>query len=160
RIAEEIFMQQMTTGAANDFERATEMARNMVARWGMSDRLGTRTYGENQSEVFLGRDVTTHQNLSDATAEIVDEEIRRIIDEQYQRARKILEDNREKVEIMTGALLEWETLESDQIDAIMRGEKPRSPEDGRPADGAGPSPDEKPRKPRIKPRMDSPAGEH
>jgi cell division protease FtsH len=129
RIAEEVFMQQMTTGAANDFERATEIARNMVMRWGMSDVLGTRVYGDNQSEVFLGRDVMTHKNLSDATAETVDREIRRIVDEQYARARKILEDNRDKVEVMTRALLEWETINSDQIEDIMSGRPPRPPED-------------------------------
>ena len=125
RIAEEVFMHQMTTGAANDFERATELARNMVSRWGMSDRLGTRVYGENQSEVFLGRDVTTHKNLSDATAQLVDAEIRRIIDEQYGRARHIIETNKDKVEMMAGMLLEWETLDTDQINDIMEGRKPR-----------------------------------
>src|SRR5947207_5208753 len=112
RIAEEIFMKQMTTGAANDFERATELARNMVMRWGMSDALGTRVYGENQSEVFLGRDVATHKNISDATAELVDKEIRRIVDEQYVRARRIIEENRAKIEKMALALIEWETLDS------------------------------------------------
>ena len=162
RIAEEVFMQQMTTGAANDFERATEIARNMVTRWGMSDVLGTRVYGENQSEVFLGRDVTTHKNLSDATAELVDREIRRIVDEQYARARAVIEDNRDKVEEMAQALLEWETLDSDQIDDIMAGKKPRPP-----AGVGGSTPGEpngkakKPRaKPRAKPRLDTPAGEH
>lgn len=160
RIAEEVFMHQMTTGAANDFERATDLARNMVSRWGMSDRLGTRVYGENQSEVFLGRDVTTHKNLSDATAQLVDAEIRRIVDEQYNRARRIIEENKDKVEMMAGMLLEWETLDTDQINDIMEGRKPRPPygftdstidgggSDTRPADRV-----------RVKPRMDAPAGE-
>ena len=98
RIAEEVFMRQMTTGAANDFERATDLARSMVMRWGMSDVLGTRVYGDNQSEIFLGRDVMTHKNMSNAVAETVDREIRRIIDEQYARARTIIEENRDKVE--------------------------------------------------------------
>ncbi len=161
RIAEEVFMHQMTTGAANDFERATELARNMVARWGMSDALGTRVYGENQSEVFLGRDVTTHKNLSDAMAQLVDAEIRRIIDEQYGRARKIIEDNREKVEIMAKALIEWETLDSDQINDIMAGQQPRPPASGETGGGDADSRSSKPgRKPRVKPRMDTPAGEH
>jgi len=159
RIAEEVFMHQMTTGAANDFERATELARNMVGRWGMSDALGTRVYGENQSEVFLGRDVTTHKNLSDATAQMVDGEIRRIIDEQYARARKILEENKDKVEVMAKALLEWETLDTDQINDIMEGKNPRPPLG--PADTASDPKSSKPgRKTRAKPRMDTPAGEH
>ncbi len=161
RIAEEVFMHQMTTGAANDFERATELARNMVARWGMSDALGTRVYGENQSEVFLGRDVTTHKNLSDAMAQLVDAEIRRIIDEQYGRARKIIEDNRDKVEIMAKALIEWETLDSDQINDIMAGQQPRPPASGETGGGDGDARSSKAgRKPRVKPRMDTPAGEH
>jgi cell division protease FtsH len=160
RIAEEIFMHQMTTGAANDFERATDLARNMVMRWGMSDVLGTRVYGDNQSEVFLGRDVMTHKNMSNAVAEVVDKEIRRIIDEQYSRARTIIEENRDKVEKMTKALLEWETLDSEQINAIMAGKDPRPPADlgGTPKDDAG-SP-KKPSGKAVKPRLDAPAGEH
>ncbi|MDO8595285.1 MAG: ATP-dependent zinc metalloprotease FtsH [Sulfuricaulis sp.] len=160
RIAEEIFMHQMTTGAANDFERATDLARNMVMRWGMSDVLGTRVYGDNQSEIFLGRDVMTHKNMSNAVAEVVDNEIRRIIDEQYARARTIIEENRDKVEKMTKTLLEWETLDSEQINAIMAGKEPRPPADlgGSPKDDAG-SP-KKPSGKAVKPRLDSPAGEH
>jgi len=163
RIAEEVFMNQMTTGAANDFERATELARNMVARWGMSDALGTQVYGENQSEVFLGRDVTTHRNLSDSTAQMVDSEIRRIIDEQYARARKIIEDNRDKVEMMAQALLDWETLDSTQIQDIMVGKAPRPPEDiEEPGSGkaASAKPKKAARKRATKPRLDKPAGEH
>ncbi|HRE12667.1 MAG TPA: ATP-dependent zinc metalloprotease FtsH, partial [Usitatibacteraceae bacterium] len=98
RIAEEVFMNQMTTGASNDFKRATEMARRMVTEWGMSDELGPMVYSENEGEVFLGRSVTTHQAISDETMEKVDKEIRRIIDQQYTLARKLLEDNRDKVE--------------------------------------------------------------
>src|SRR6202008_2077721 len=113
RIAEELFMNQMPTGAANDFKRATEMARRMVTEWGMSDALGTMVYGENEGEVFLGRSVTTHQNMSEATLQKVDSEIRRIIDEQYKLARRLIEENRDKVEAMTRALLEWEKLDSD-----------------------------------------------
>ena len=160
RIAEEIFMHQMTTGAANDFERATDLARSMVMRWGMSDVLGTRVYGDNQSEIFLGRDVMTHKNMSNAVAEVVDREIRRIIDEQYARARAIIEENRDKVEKMTKTLLEWETLDSEQINAIMAGKEPRPPADvgGSPKDDAG-SP-KKPSGKAVKPRLDAPAGEH
>jgi cell division protease FtsH len=127
RIAEELFMHQMTTGASNDFERATEIARRMVTQWGMSDELGTMVYGENEGEIFLGRAVTTHKNVSEATMQKVDAEIRRIIDQQYHLARKLLEDNRDKVETMTRALLEWETLDADQLNDIMAGKPPRPP---------------------------------
>jgi cell division protease FtsH len=127
RIAEELFMNQMTTGASNDFERATEIARRMVTQWGMSDELGTMVYGENEGEVFLGRSVTTHKSVSEATMQKVDAEIRRIIDQQYRVARKILEENREKVEVMAKALLEYETLDADQIGDIMSGKPPRPP---------------------------------
>lgn len=161
RIGEEIFMNQMTTGASNDFERATEMARNMVVRWGMSDLMGTRVYGENESEVFLGRDVTTHKNLSNSTAELVDKEIRRIVDEQYARARQIIEENRDKVETMAKALLEWETIDADQINDIMDGKDPRPPADD---SGKGTSSDDsasdKSDKKGAEPKMDEPAGEH
>ena len=127
RIAEEIFMSQMTTGASNDFERATDLARRMVTQWGMSDALGPMVYGENEGEVFLGRSITTHKNVSEATMQEVDKEIRRIIDQQYAMARKLIEDNRDKVEAMTKALLEWETLDADQLNDIMAGLPPRPP---------------------------------
>jgi cell division protease FtsH len=127
RISEELFMHQMTTGASNDFERATEIARRMVTQWGMSDELGTMVYGENEGEIFLGRSIQTHKNVSEATMQKVDAEIRRIIDQQYRLARKLLEDNRDKVEAMTKALLEWETLDADQIGDIMEGKPPRPP---------------------------------
>jgi cell division protease FtsH len=127
RIAEEVFMKHMTTGASNDFERATEMARRMVTQWGMSDALGPMVYGENEGEVFLGRSVTTHKTVSEATMQKVDMEIRRIIDEQYVIARKILEDARDKVEVMAHTLLDWETIDADQIKDIMTGQPPRPP---------------------------------
>jgi len=127
RIAEELFMDQMTTGASNDFQRATDLARRMVTQWGMSDSLGPMVYGEEESEIFLGRQVTTHRNVSEATMQKVDSEVRRIIDEQYALARKILEDNRDKVETMTATLLEWETIDAGQIDDIMSGRPPRPP---------------------------------
>ena len=126
RIAEELFMNQMTTGASNDFERATAMARDMVTRYGMSD-LGVMVYGENEGEVFLGRSVTQHKNVSEATMQKVDAEIRRLIDEQYALARRLLEENRDKVEAMTKALLEWETIDAEQINDIMAGNPPRPP---------------------------------
>jgi cell division protease FtsH len=138
RIAEEIFMNQMTTGASNDFERATEMARRMVTQWGMSDAMGPMVYGENEGEVFLGRSVTTHKNVSESTMFKVDQEIRRIIDEQYSVARKIIEDNSDKMHKMAQALLEWETIDADQIEDIMSGQDPRPPKPT--SSGAGGTP--------------------
>ncbi len=127
RIAEELFMQQMTTGASNDFQRATDLARRMVTQWGMSDSLGPMVYGEEEGEIFLGRSVTTHKNMSESTMQKVDTEIRRMLDEQYARARRLLEDNRDKVEAMAAALLELETIDADQINDIMAGLPPRPP---------------------------------
>ncbi len=163
RIAEEIFMEQMTTGAANDFEHATDLAQKMVQRWGMSDRLGPRVYGDNDSEVFLGRDMVTHRNLSNATAEEVDKEVSRIIEEQYDRARSIIEEHRQIIETMTKNLLEWETLESDQIAQIMAGDEPRPPapsSDGDPptTDSDAESGGAATQKPGINPNMDLPTG--
>ncbi len=145
RIAEEVFMGQMTTGASNDFERATEMARRMVTQWGMSDVLGPMVYGENEGEVFLGRSVTTHKNVSEATMQQVDKEIRRIIDQQYALARKLIEDNRDKIEVMAKALLEWETIDAEQIDDIMEGRNPRPPKPSQ--SKASPPPDSTPSAP-------------
>ncbi len=127
RVAEELFVGNVSTGASNDFERATGIARDMVTRYGMSEALGPMVYAENEGEVFLGRSITTHKNLSEATLQKVDQEIRRIVDEQYGLARKILEENRDKVEAMTAALLEWETIDADQIGDIMAGRPPREP---------------------------------
>lgn len=127
RIAEEVFMNQMTTGASNDFERATQMARDMVMRYGMSDKLGPMVYGENENEVFLGRSVTQTKHISEETMRNVDAEVRRIIDEQYAIARKLIEEHQEEMHKMAHALLEWETIDSDQIDDIMEGKDPRPP---------------------------------
>ncbi len=139
RIAEEIFMNQMTTGASNDFERATEIARSMVTRYGMSDEMGPMVYGENEGEVFLGRSVTTQKNVSESTMQKVDEEIRKIIDGQYAVARKLLEDNRDKVEVMAKALLEMETIDAEQIDDIMAGRPVRPPRQVPPPSGSSSS---------------------
>jgi len=145
RIAEELFMNQMTTGASNDFKRATEMARRMVTEWGMSDAMGPMVYGENEGEVFIGRSITTHQNISNETMQKVDSEIRRIIDQQYALARGLLEGNRDKVEAMAKALLEWETLDAEQVEDIMSGRPPRPPKpvaakpNTPPSDGAKPA---------------------
>ncbi|MFO1309120.1 MAG: ATP-dependent zinc metalloprotease FtsH [Burkholderiales bacterium] len=127
RIAEEVFMHQMTTGASNDFERATQIARDMVMRYGMSDLMGPMVYGENEGEIFLGRAITRTVNMSEETMKKVDAEVRKIIDGQYAVARKLLEDNRDKVEAMAKALLEFETIDAEQIDDIMAGRPPRPP---------------------------------
>lgn len=125
RIAEEVFMHQMSTGASNDFERATKLARDMVTRYGMSDALGTMVYASNDQDSFFGN--VSSKTVSEATQQKVDAEIRRILDEQYAVARKLLESNREKVEAMANALLEWETIDAEQIDDIMQGKPPRPP---------------------------------
>ncbi|WP_310446274.1 ATP-dependent zinc metalloprotease FtsH [Thiobacillus sp.] len=127
RVAEEIFVGSISTGASNDFERATNIARDMVTRYGMSAALGPMVYGENEGEVFLGRSVTTHKNMSETTMQKVDAEIRRILDEQYALATKILTENRDKVEAMTAALLEYETIDAEQIGDIMAGRTVRPP---------------------------------
>lgn len=129
RIAEDLFVGRISTGASNDFERATQIARDMVMRYGMSAKMGPMVYGENESEVFLGRSVTHSQNISEATMQAVDAEVRRIIDEQYAVAHKILSDNRDKVETMTRALMEWETLDADQVKEILAGQEPSPPKD-------------------------------
>jgi cell division protease FtsH len=132
RIAEEVFMKQMTTGASNDFERATSIARDMVTRYGMTDALGPMVYAENEGEVFLGRSVTKTTTMSEQTMQKVDSEVRRIIDQQYAEARKLIEDNQDKMHAMAKALLEWETIDSDQLDDIMAGKEPRPPKDWTP----------------------------
>lgn len=125
RIAEEVFMNQMSTGASNDFERATKIARDMVTKYGMSDVMGTMVYAGSEQDSFFGS--MSSKTVSEATQQKVDAEIRRILDEQYAVARKLLEDNRDKVEAMTAALLEWETIDAEQIQDIMEGKQPRPP---------------------------------
>ncbi|MBL3526877.1 MAG: ATP-dependent zinc metalloprotease FtsH [gamma proteobacterium endosymbiont of Lamellibrachia anaximandri] len=131
RIAEELVFgsDKVTTGASNDIKRATEIARNMVTKWGLSERLGPLLYGEEEEEVFLGRSVTQHKNVSDDTAHIIDEEIRGFVDRNYQRSDQILKDNLDKLHLMAEALIKYETIDSDQIDDIMAGKKPRPPAD-------------------------------
>jgi cell division protease FtsH len=136
RIAEEVFMHQMTTGASNDFERATQIARDMVMRYGMSDLMGPMVYADNEGEIFLGRSVTRTVNMSEETMKKVDSEVRKIIDGQYAVARKLLEDNRDKVEAMAKALLEFETIDAEQIDDIMAGKPPRPPKPSPPPSSA------------------------
>jgi cell division protease FtsH len=124
RIAEEIFVGQMSTGASNDFARATKLARSMVTRFGMSESMGVMVYEDDANEGFFGGSIKT---ISEATQQKVDAEIRAILDTQYALARRLLEENRDKVEIMTKALLEWETIDADQINDIMAGRQPTPP---------------------------------
>ncbi|MDI3260393.1 MAG: ATP-dependent zinc metalloprotease FtsH [Sinobacteraceae bacterium] len=146
RIAEELVFgpEKVTTGAANDIERATEIARNMVTKWGLSDKLGPLTYSEDEDEVFLGRSVTQHKNMSDDTAKAIDDEIRSIIETNYQRAKQILERNLDKLHAMAAALMRYETIDADQIHRIMQGKDPGTPSnwsDGdRPASAFRPAP--------------------
>ncbi len=129
RIAEDLFVGRISTGASNDFERATQIAREMVTRFGMSDKMGQMVYAENEGEVFLGRSVTRSQHISEKTQQEVDAEIRRILDEQYAVAYKILDENRDKMETMCKALMEWETIDRDQVLEIMEGKQPSPPKD-------------------------------
>lgn len=131
RLAEEIVFghEHVTTGASNDIERATQIARNMVTRWGLSDKLGPLTYSEEEDEVFLGHSVTKHKAISDETTRLIDEEIKNIIDRNYRRAEKLLTDNRDKLDMMADALMKYETIDRDQIDAIMQGKEPGPPAD-------------------------------
>ncbi|MFZ2988673.1 ATP-dependent zinc metalloprotease FtsH [Ideonella sp.] len=143
RIAEEVFMDQMTTGASSDFERATQTAKDMVMRYGMTDALGPIVYSENEGEVFLGRSVTKTTNMSEETMRKVDAEVRRIIDEQYGIARRLIEEHADKMHAMAKALLEWETIDGEQIGDIMAGKPPRPPKDWTPSankSGSGPTP--------------------
>lgn len=131
RVAEELFMHQMSTGASNDFERATKMARAMVTRYGMSESLGTMVYEDTEQDMFHGGRMAS-KTVSEATQQKVDNEIRSILDQQYQLARTLLHENRDKVEKMAKMLLEWETLDSDQVNDIMEGNDPRPPKSGIP----------------------------
>lgn len=140
RIAEEIVFGKdfITTGASNDIERATDIARNMVTKWGLSDKLGPLAYSEEDDEVFLGRSVTRHKQISGATQEAIDEEIRRLVDESYKVATEILENNRDKLDAMAEALIKYETIDEAQIKDIMAGREPRPPEDWDDTSSEGP----------------------
>ncbi|MBT2746959.1 MULTISPECIES: ATP-dependent zinc metalloprotease FtsH [unclassified Lysobacter] len=131
RVAEELIfgVDKVTTGASNDIERATKMARNMVTKWGLSDEMGPIAYGEEEDEVFLGRSVTQHKNVSNETARRIDEVVRGILDKAYGRTSQILKDNLDKLHIMADALLLYETIDATQIDAIMAGREPGPPAD-------------------------------
>ncbi len=166
RIAEELVFgaDKVTTGASNDIQRSTELARNMVTKWGLSERLGPLTYSEEEGEVFLGHSVTQHKNVSDETAHTIDEEIRAIIDRNYKRATQILKDNFDKLHAMSDALMKYETIDAQQIDDIMNGKPPRPPEDwedDKPASGGGSAPATE--TPTAKPgegTIGGPAGQH
>jgi cell division protease FtsH len=138
RIAEELIFgpEAVTTGAANDIERATEIARSMVTKWGLSERLGPLTYSEEDGEIFLGRSVTQHKQMSDVTAHAIDEEIRAFIDTAYQRAEDILREHMDKLHMMANALIRFETIDERQIKEIMAGREPSPPEDW---DDSGPT---------------------
>lgn len=130
RIAEEMTLgfDGVTTGASNDIMRATQLAKNMVTKWGLSEKLGPLMYAEEEGEVFLGRSMgSQHSNVSGETAKLIDEEIRRIIDESYATAKQLLVDNRDKLDAMAEALMKYETIDADQIDDIMSGREPREP---------------------------------
>jgi cell division protease FtsH len=155
RVAEEIIFgpEYVTTGASNDIERATEIARNMVTKWGLSDRLGTLTYAEEDGEVFLGRSVTQHKQVGDKTRDAIDEEVRRVIDDNYNRAKGIIESHLDKLHKMADALIKYETIDEGQIREIMQGREPTPPADWEDRDlpSAGP-------KARERPDGDAPSG--
>jgi len=127
RLAEELFTDDITTGASNDYERANAMARNLVSKWGMSEALGPLVVGDSDGEPFLGRSIQRSSTVSEDTLRRVDEEVRRILEQEYDRARTLLQANRDKVEVMTAALMKWETIDADQVNDIMAGLEPRPP---------------------------------
>jgi len=139
RIAEELIYgaEGVTTGASNDIERATSIARNMVTKWGLSSRMGPLAYSEDEGEVFLGRSVTQHKHVSDETAFAIDGEIRQVIDRNYNRAKQILTDKMSVLHAMAQALMKYETIDRAQVDALMRGEEPPPPADWTDDDSSG-----------------------
>ena len=159
RVAEELIFgaEAVTTGAANDIERATELARNMVTKWGLSDRLGPLTYSEESGEVFLGRSVTQHKQVSDVTAHAIDEEVRRVIDNNFQRARQIVTSSLDKLHTMAEALMKYETIDEEQLKDIMNGRTPRPPKDW--DDSASTPTTTKPAE-KPGPAIGTPAGQH
>jgi len=145
RIAEEMTLglDHVTTGASNDIERATEIARNMVTKWGLSEKLGPLTYSEDDGEVFLGRSVTQHKQVSDVTVHTIDEEVRNIIDRNYRRAEELLKEHEDKLHAMAKALMKYETIDMDQVKDIMDGREPRPPEGWDDSDDGTPTPRKK-----------------
>ncbi|MBH9404715.1 ATP-dependent zinc metalloprotease FtsH [Pseudomonas aeruginosa] len=165
RIAEEMTLgfEGVTTGASNDIMRATQLARNMVTKWGLSEKLGPLMYAEEEGEVFLGRSAgSQHANVSGETAKMIDQEVRRIIDDCYGTAKRLLDENRDKLEMMADALMKYETIDSDQIADIMAGRVPREPRDWQGGSGTGTPPanlEESGRRENTPP-IGGPAGEH
>jgi cell division protease FtsH len=163
RIAEELIFGagKVTNGASNDIKQATGLARNMVTKWGLSEKLGPLLYGDEEDEVFLGHSVTRHKNISEETSKAIDEAIRDIIDHSYERAKKILVDHMDKLHAMAEALIKYETIDRDQIDDIMKGKPPRPPEgwDDKPTGVSGGSSSAKPDSGSQTP-IGGPAGEH
>jgi len=165
RIAEELIFgpDKVTTGASNDIMRSTELARNMVTKWGLSEKLGPLTYSEDEGEVFLGHSVAQHKAVSDETAHDIDKEIRAIIDRAYSRAKQILEANIDKLHLMAEALMKYETIDSDQINDIMEGKPPRPPgdwDDSAPRAGSGEPKDTRGADPAKDTKIRGPAGQH
>jgi cell division protease FtsH len=163
RIAEEMTLgfDGVTTGASNDIMRATQIARNMVTKWGLSEKLGPLMYAEEEGEVFLGRSAgAQHANLSGETVKMIDQEVRRIIDECYTTAKQLLVENRDKLDAMAEALMKYETIDSEQIDDIMSGRAAREPKDWQGGSGTSgtPAPREEAKRPETP--IGGPAGEH
>jgi len=162
RLAEEMINgpEQVTTGASNDIERATEIARNMVTKWGLSEKLGPLTYSEEDGEVFLGRSVTQHKQVSDVTAHVIDEEVRKIIDKNYDRAKSILKEHEKKLHVMAKGLMKYETLDTLQVQDIMEGREPRPPEDWEDSDDSKPTDVKKDKDAEATGTIGGPASEH
>ncbi|MFP4062326.1 MAG: ATP-dependent metalloprotease, partial [Halochromatium sp.] len=168
RLAEELIFgpEMVTTGASNDIQRATDIAHNMVTKWGLSDKLGPLTYSEDEQEVFLGHSVTQHKSVSDETTHLIDKEVRSFIDRNYERAKTILTEHMDQLHAMAEALMKYETIDAEQINDIMEGRTPRPPKDWgndepkRPGGGADapvtPSTDGRP----VSGKIGGPAGEH
>ncbi len=165
RIAEELIYgdDKVTTGASNDIERATQIARNMVTKWGLSDRMGPLAYSEDEGEVFLGHSMSKQKQISDETAHAIENEIRRIIDDNYSRAKEIISNNMDKMHAMADALMKYETIDKSQIDDIMAGRPvgpPRGWNDGQGSSGSGDNRETKPEDDRREGGIGSPASEH
>jgi cell division protease FtsH len=161
RIAEEMTLgaDHVTTGASNDIERATEIARNMVTKWGLSEKLGPLTYSEDDGEVFLGRSVTQHKQVSDVTVHSIDEEVRKIVDRNYERAESILKEHEKKLHVMAKALMKYETIDMEQVKDIMEGRDPRPPEGWDDGDDSPPPKKKKKKSDTVTP-IGGPASEH
>ncbi|HKN46569.1 MAG TPA: cell division protein FtsH, partial [Candidatus Polarisedimenticolia bacterium] len=126
RVSEEMFMSVLTTGAGDDLEKATEMARKMVCEWGMSESMGPLTFGKKEEQIFLGREIAQHQDYSEATAVLIDQEVKRIVLEAYERAKRVIDANREALVRVAEALLEYEVLDGEEVSALVKGEEIRS----------------------------------